>query len=473
MTRMQGNDLNRPGTTGNIPVEKGNPPDGGWGWLMGFIIPVVVPPLFAWIFHAKGEREKEEMEKEYQCKIDIFHDNQMKMKDENSKLFDKLASKYKVTANDQHYISKLEDAKKALQEDHKKQQEQIHQLKHKENSIQDNLTNIQEENSRLMEKLMIHHKVRERDHHYISKLEEENQKVKKDNKEQLKQIYQVMHESGSIRDKLTKIQEENSKLQETLANQQEFKAKDQQYISKLEEDNQTLKKVYKEQQEQMNHLEHKSSTILEKLAKMQEENFRLNEKLASHRDIEKRDHQYISKLEDENKSLKQDYKKQQEELAKRLSDVKPATSNETESPEEVKTKATGTAGTSGFTLKDSLAFKQREKEIHVKEEYLSKLKQQLRERQDMKCGAWNPMKTSWHRVNLEQQMLAQANINVHARSLRVPAALREIFKYDDYCATGSEDHGRLMWTFWRQWKMEVEREKNKLLAERLAQDQSQ
>ncbi|CAH1244666.1 Hypp7355 [Branchiostoma lanceolatum] len=531
MTLMRENDLNRPGTAGNIPGE----PD-GWGWLLGFIIPAVVPPLVAWVFHSKGEKEKEKMEKEYQHKIGIFHDDQMKIKEENSELHEKLASHYTETAKDQHYILKLEDEEQALQEVYKKQQEQIHQLEHKGNTIRDNLTKIQEENFKLTEKLMTHHKVRERDHHYISKLEEENQKVKKDNKEQLKKIHQMEHESSNLRINLTNMQKETSKLREMLASHREFKMRDQQYILKLEDDNQTLKKVTKTQQEQIFQLEHKSSTILEKLAKMQvdnsqlneklashrdvkerdhqytlkleednqeakkdykeqqeqiyqleqkgstildklskmqEEYSKLNEKLASHRDLEERDHQYISRLEEENKSLKQDYKEQQEQLANILDDVETNTSNESESLSSGEAKrATGAEGTSGFTLIESLAYKQKEREIHVKEEYLSKLKQQLRDWQDMKCNTWNPMKSSWHRVNLEQQMLGEADINVHARRLRVPAALREIFKYDDYCAPRAEDHGRLMWTFWRQWKMEVEREKNKLLAERLAQDSS-
>ncbi|XP_066267912.1 golgin subfamily A member 6-like protein 6 [Branchiostoma lanceolatum] len=527
MTRMRENDLNRPGTAGNIPGE----PD-GWGWLLGFIIPAVVPPLVAWVFHSKGEKEKEKMEKEYQHKIGIFHDNQMKMKEENSELHGKLASHYKETEKDQHYILKLEDEKQTLLEVYKKQQEQIHQLEHKGNTIRDNLTKMEKENSKLTEKLMIHHKVRERDYHYISKLEEENQKVRKDHKEQLKKIHQVERESSASRVKLTKVQEETSKLQEMLASHREFKMRDQQYILKLEDDNQTLKKVtktqqeqifqlkhksstileklakmqeensqlneklanhhdikerehqhtlkleednqnvrkdYKEQQEQIYQLEKKSSTILDKLSKMQEENSKLSEKLASHRDLEERDNQYISRLEEENQSLKQDCKEQQEQLAKILDGVETNTSNEPEAPGEAK-RATGAEGTSGFTLKESLAYKQKEREIHVKEEYFSKLKQQLQERQDMKCNTWNPMKSSWHRVNLEQQMLGEADINVHARRLRVPAALREIFKYDDFCGPRPEDHGRLMWTFWRQWKMEVEREKNKLLAERLAHD---
>ncbi|CAH1244668.1 Hypp7356 [Branchiostoma lanceolatum] len=33
-------------------------------------------------------------------------------------------------------------------------------------------------------------------------------------------------------------------------------------------------------------------------------------------------------------------------------------------------------------------------------------------------------------------------------------ALCEIFKYDDYSGPRAEKHGKLMWTFWRQWKME-------------------
>eukprot|EP00058_Branchiostoma_floridae_P008283 XP_002593771.1 hypothetical protein BRAFLDRAFT_104341 [Branchiostoma floridae] len=289
MTRMRENDLNRPGTAGNIPGE----PD-GWGWLLGFVIPAVVPPLVAWIVHRTDEKEKQKLEKEHQH----------------------------------------ETLKAKIQMDHLEQ------------------------------------------------------------------------ESGTVRDKLTSVQEENSKLRE---------------------------------------------------------------KLASHHEVKERDQHYISKLEEENQTLKQDYKKQQEQiyqLAQRLSDAYVETNvlKEPESPKEAR------MGPFGFTLKDSQAYKQKEREIRAKEEYLTKLEKQLRERQDMKCSYWNPMKSSWHREHLERQMLGEADTSVHARGLRVPAALREIFKYDDYCAQRPEDHGRLMWTFWRQWKMEVEREKYKLLAERLAQD---
>ncbi|XP_078613544.1 uncharacterized protein LOC144883136 [Branchiostoma floridae x Branchiostoma japonicum] len=289
MTRMRENDLNRPGAAGNIPGE----PD-GWSWLLGFVIPAVLPPLVAWIVHRTDEKEKQKLEKEHQH----------------------------------------ETLKAKIQMDHLEQ------------------------------------------------------------------------ESGTVRDKLTSVQEENSKLRA---------------------------------------------------------------KLASHHEVKERDQHYISKLEEENQTLKQDYKKQQEQiyqLAQRLSDayVETNVSKEPESPKEAR------MGPFGFTLKDSQAYKQKEREIRAKEEYLTKLEKQLRERQDMKCSYWNPMKSSWHREHLERQMLGEADTSVHARGLRVPAALREIFKYDDYCAQRPEDHGRLMWTFWRQWKMEVEREKYKLLAERLAQD---
>ncbi|CAH1244664.1 Hypp7354 [Branchiostoma lanceolatum] len=71
---------------------------------------------------------------------------------------------------------------------------------------------------------------------------------------------------------------------------------------------------------------------------------------------------------------------------------------------------------------------------------------------------------------LEQQILGEAENNTHARGLGVPAGLRKIFKYDNYCGPRPEDHGYLMWEYWRDWKSVVDKEGEKLSSERFAKD---
>eukprot|EP00058_Branchiostoma_floridae_P008282 XP_002593770.1 hypothetical protein BRAFLDRAFT_104340 [Branchiostoma floridae] len=116
------------------------------------------------------------------------------------------------------------------------------------------------------------------------------------------------------------------------------------------------------------------------------------------------------------------------------------------------------------------AYRQKERDICVKEEYLSRLKDQLRKRQDMKCSDWNPIKTQSHRqLFIEQQMLGEAEADIHARGLGVPSGLHKIFKYDNYCGPRPEEHGYLMWKEWRKWKGVVDKEREKLSSEKLDQ----
>ncbi|XP_078496365.1 coiled-coil domain-containing protein 127-like [Lissotriton helveticus] len=99
---------------------------------------------------------------------------------------------------------------------------------------------------------------------------------------------------------------------------------------------------------------------------------------------------------------------------------------------------------------------------------LSDVEDALMERQNIFCSAFLPR---GRRLEMEENLLHQADTDPIARELQLKAGLRDIFRYDGHCADLTNKdlrkNGKLMWVYLKYWEMSVQTQKFKKIENRI------